>query len=130
MSDEFANSRLKNPFMEYNGIEIVSVSLDKSVLKATITDNSKNPYGMIHGGLIYTMMDCVAGVTARADGHKYVTQSVYVNYLSNDKDVDTIIAEGTVVKRGGTITIVRAIVRTEDGRLLSDGTIDMFRLKD
>ena len=130
MSDEFANSRLKNPFMEYNGIGIVSVSLDKSVLKATITDNSKNPYGMIHGGLIYTMMDCVAGVTARADGHKYVTQSVYVNYLSNDKDVDTIIAEGTVVKRGGTITIVRAIVRTEDGRLLSDGTIDMFRLKD
>ena len=128
MADDFHMSRLPNPFMEYNGIEICSVSLDHTELKATITENSKNPYGLIHGGLMYTMMDCVSGITARADNHSYVTQSVYVNYLGNVKDQDVIYAEGTVVKRGKTMTIIHAIVRTEDGKVLADGTIDMFRL--
>ena len=128
MTEDFTMSRKPNPFMEYNGIEICSISLDHSVLKATITDNSKNPYGMIHGGLMYTMMDCVSGITARADNHAYVTQNVYVNYLSNVKDQDVIYAEGTVVRRGNMITVVHAIVRTEDGQLLADGTVDMFRL--
>ena len=128
--EEYAISRMKNPFMEYNGIEICSISQDHSVLKATITGNSRNPYGMIHGGLLYTMMDCVSGITARADNHHYVTQNVYVNYLSNVKDQDVIYAEGTVVRRGRSVTVIHAITRTEDGKLLADGTVSMFRLPD
>ena len=128
MAEEFALSRLKNPFMEYNGIEICSISLEHSVLKATISDNSKNPYGMVHGGLLYTMMDCSAGITARADNHNYVTQNVNVTYLGNVKDEDVIYAEGTVIKRGKTVTVIHTIARTEAGKLLADGTVSMFRL--
>ncbi|WP_026658632.1 PaaI family thioesterase [Butyrivibrio sp. AC2005] len=127
-TDEFVISRMKNPFMEHNGIEIVSISLEHSVLKATITDKSRNPYGMIHGGLIYTMMDCSAGITARADNNNYVTQNVNVTYLGNVKDRDVIYAEGTVIKRGKSVTVVHSIVRTEEGKLLADGTISMFKL--
>ena len=128
MAEEFELSRMKNPFMLYNGIEICSISLEHSVLKARITENSKNPYGMVHGGLLYTMMDCSAGITARADDNNYVTQNVSVTYLGNVKDQDVIYAEGTVIKRGKRVTVVHSIVRTEDGRLLADGTISMFRL--
>ena len=130
MENEYPLSKLKNPFMEYNGIEICEVSLDHSVLKATLTADSRNPYGMVHGGLLYTMMDCVAGITARADNHHYVTQSVHVNYLSNIKDGDEIYAEGTVSRRGNTITIVHAFVRTPDGERLAEATVNMFRLPD
>ncbi len=128
MAEDFALSRLKNPFMEYNGIEICSISLEHSVLKATISDSSKNPYGMVHGGLLYTMMDCSAGITARADNHNYVTQNVNVTYLGNVKDEDVIYAEGTVIKRGKTVTVIHTIARTEAGKLLADGTVNMFRL--
>ncbi len=130
MEKDYPLSRLKNPFMEYNGIEICEISPERSLLKATLTDNSRNPYGMIHGGMLYTMMDCVAGVTARADNHNYVTQSVYVNYLGNIKDGDIVYAEGIVKKRGKTITIIQAVVKTPDGKQLADATIDMFRLPD
>ena len=128
--NEYPLSRLKIPFMDYNNIEILEISPEHSVLRAKLTENSMNPYGMVHGGLMYTMMDCVSGVTARADNHHYVTQSVYVNYLSNIKDGDEIFAEGTVVRRGNTITIVHAIVRTADGKQLADATVNMFRLQD
>ncbi len=125
---EFELSRKRNPFMEYNGIEIVSVSMEGSVLKANICENSENPYGMIHGGLIYTMMDCVAGITARADNQNYVTQNAYITYLSNVKEASCIYAEGDVVRRGKNVTVVHTIVRTEEGKLLADGTVSMHRV--
>ena len=127
MATDFPMSRRPNPFIEYNGIEIVSISPEHSVLKATITKNSQNPFGRIHGGLMCTMMDSVAGITARADEHTYVTQNMYVNFLGNVTDAEVIYAESNVVKRGRTLTIVHTIVRTEDGKLLADGTVDMFR---
>lgn len=131
MSNEklFPKSYQRNPFMDYNHIEICEVSLDHSLLKATITPESKNPYGMLHGGLIYTMLDCVAGITARADGNDYVTQNVYVNYLSNVKDQAEVFAESKVIKRGNTVTVVHAFVRTESGQVLATAEVNMFRIE-
>ena len=117
-----------NPFMEYNNIEVVSAGTEKSVLLAHIGKDSLNPYGMIHGGLLYTMIDCAAGITARADGNAYVTQNSYVNYLSNVSGADTVYAESDMVRRGNTVVVVHVRVRTEDGRDLADGVVDMFRI--
>ena len=131
MSNEklFPKSYQKNPFMDYNHIEICEVSLDHSLLKATITPESKNPYGMLHGGLIYTMLDCVAGITARADGNDYVTQNVYVNYMSNVNNQPEIYAESEVIKRGKTVTVVHALVRTPSGQILATAEVNMFRVE-
>ncbi|MCR4585441.1 MAG: PaaI family thioesterase [Lachnospiraceae bacterium] len=117
-----------NPFMEYNNIEVVSVSTEKSVLKAEISENSLNPYGMIHGGLLYTMIDCTAGITARADGNPYVTQNSYVNFLYNVKDEKVIYAESDVIRRGKTVVVVHVRVYTTDGKDLADAVVDMFRV--
>ena len=125
----FPKSYQRNPFMDYNHIEICEVSLDHSLLKATITPESKNPYGMLHGGLIYTMLDCVAGITARADGNDYVTQNVYVNYMSNVNNQDEVFAESEVIRRGKTVTVVHALVRTESGQILATAEVNMFRVK-
>ena len=118
-----------NPFMEYNGIEVQSVSTEKSVLCATIGKNSENPYGMIHGGLICTMIDCVAGITARADGNPYVTQDSYVNFLSNSAGEERIYAESDVIRRGKTIVAVHVRVYTPGGKDLADGIVNMFRIE-
>ncbi len=127
---DYPLSMMKNPFMEHNGIEICDVSPEGSRLRAVITETSLNPYGMIHGGLLFTMLDIVAGVTARADNHNYVTQSVYVNYLGNLKDVSEIFAESEVIKRGNAITVIHSMVKSAEGKLLADATVDMFRLHD
>ena len=36
---------------------------------------------------------------------------------------------GTTLSRGRTIVIVRVQIKSEDGRLLADGTVDMFCVK-
>ena len=117
-----------NPFMEYNNMEVISCSVDKSEMVAHIGKDSLNPYGMVHGGLMYTMIDCTGGITARADGNAYVTQNCYVNYLSNVSDVSEIYAESDVIRRGKTVVVVHVRVFTKDGKDLADGIVDMFRI--
>ena len=55
------------PFLMENGIVIDEVTKDGAVLRCRVRDNQKNPYGMIHGGLLFTIQDCCCGATARAE---------------------------------------------------------------
>ena len=45
----------KNGFMIHNHIELESVEKDRAVFRLDIRSESCNPYGMVHGGAIYTM---------------------------------------------------------------------------
>lgn len=67
----------------------------------------------------------MAGLTARADGRDYVTQSAHFNFIRNLPE-GTIHAYGTTVSRGRTIVIVHVQLKDAEGRLLADGNLDMF----
>ena len=118
-----------NPFMEENGIEIVYESTERTVLRVLPQQVHKNPYNMIHGGLLFTMIDCAAGITARADGNIYVTQNAYVNFLTNTDKQEEILAETDVVRRGATVVVVHVVIHTADGKKLADAVVDMFRVE-
>ena len=109
--------RKSNPFMDFCGIEAVRAEHDDCEVKMTITATDKN-----------THADCVAGLTARSDGRNYVTQSAHINFIKNLTE-GTIHAYGTTLSRGRTIVIIRVQIKSEDGRLLADGTVDMFCVK-
>ena len=81
----------------------------------------------IHGGMLYALADVVTGLTARADGRKYVTQSAHINFIRNVSE-GTVYAKGILIRRGRSITIVRSEVTDEKGNLLADVTVDMFCL--
>ena len=71
-----------NGFIRHNGIRIVSVDEERSVLEAEITDNSRNVWGSVHGGFLYTMADTAAGAFARIRyGRRNVTLNGSMNYL-------------------------------------------------
>lgn len=72
---DFERYQRENPFMDYNHIEIVFVEPERSQVRMEITPSGRNLNGAVHGGLLYTMVDCVAGVTARADGRNSVVLS-------------------------------------------------------
>mgnify|MGYP000075200346 CR=1 FL=1 len=81
--------RKSNPFMDFCGIEAVRAEHDDCEVKMTITATDKNTHGFVHGGLLFTLADCVAGLTARSDGRNYVTQSAHINFIKN-------LTEGTI----------------------------------
>ena len=110
-----------NPFMQHNHMYITELGTECSEIRMEV-----HP-GQVHGGLLYSLADVVTGLTARADGRKYVTQSAHVNFIGNVSE-GTIIAKGVLVRRGRSITIVRGIVTDANGKLLLETTVDMFCL--
>lgn len=122
--DEYVKN---NPFMEYTNMKIEKISPECSEISMKITHGVTNLMGMVHGGMLYALADVVTGLTARADGKKYVTQSAHVNFIRNVSE-GAVHAKGILVRRGRTITIVRSEVTDEKGNLLADVTVDMFCL--
>ena len=123
-TEEYLNH---NPFMKYNHMEIVTISPECSEIRLRVNPDSLNLGGQVHGGLLYALADVVTGITARADGRRYVTQSAHINFIRNVSE-GTVYAKGILIRRGRSITIVRSEVTDEKGNLLADVTVDMFCL--
>ena len=115
----------KNHFMTHNFIEPVKCKEDESELKVELQEAGKNMSGYAHGGLFMTLSDCAAGLAARSDGRRYVTQNLNINFISNITD-GIICARGKVISRGRTIVVVKVEIRNEKNRLLADATASMF----
>lgn len=114
-----------NPFLIHNHMKITKVSTECSEIQMEVHPDGLNIMGQVHGGLIYSLADAVTGITARADGRSYVTQSAHINFIGNVSS-GTVIARGILVRRGRTIAIVRGEITDETGRLLAESTVDMF----
>ena len=117
----------KNAFMAYNRIEIVSADENCAVVRVELRPESMNLHGAVHGGLLYGMADCVAGVVARANGEDYVTQSAHINFLRNVTQ-GTVYARADVVRRGRRIVVTHVSVTDGGGRLLADCAVDLIAM--
>ena len=115
----------KNGFMLHNFIELESVERDRAVFKLTIRPESKNPYGMVHGGALYTLADDAAGAAAHTDGRHYVTQNGSLHFLKNQPG-GTIRAEGRVRRRGKATCLAVVDITNEAGELLATGDFSYF----
>ena len=115
----------KNGFMRHNFIEMESVERDRAVFKLTIRPESKNPYGMVHGGALYTLADDAAGAAVHTDGRHYVTQNGSLHFLKNQPG-GTIRAEGRVRRRGKATCLAVVDITNEAGELLATGDFSYF----
>lgn len=116
---------LKNAFTAYNHIEPESVESDHAVYRLEIRPESKNPYGIVHGGAIYTMADNAAGYAAHTDGRSYVTQTSSMHFLRNQSQ-GVIRADARVRHRGRTTCLVNVDIIGTNDRLLATGEFTFF----
>lgn len=125
MQEENIAQMLENPFMCYNHIQIDSVTLNHATVSLDIRNESTNIYGFVHGGALFTMADCCAGLTARSDGRQYVTQNASVNFIHNVKS-GHLTAHGKTISRGRHICVVSVEITGETGCLLFASTFSMY----
>ena len=115
----------KNGFMHHNFIEMESVERDRAVFKLTIRPESKNPYGMVHGGAIYTLADNATGTAAHTDGRDKVTQTSALHILRNQSE-GTVRATATVRHRGRSTVLTAVDITGDDGKLIATGEFTFF----
>jgi len=114
-----------NAFTDYNFIKLEAAEPDRAVYRLDIRPESRNPYGMVHGGALYTMADDSAGTAAHGDGRHYVTQHGDLHFLDN-RAHGTIRAAGQVRHRGRSTVLVDVEITDENGALLATGTFSYF----
>jgi uncharacterized protein (TIGR00369 family) len=85
-----------------------------------------NPNGGVHGGLVCTLLDSVAGLAVHSTlpaGKGYTSIEIKVNYLKAVRiDTGPLTATGTVVKAGSRVGFTEGLVTDASGAILATAT--------
>ncbi len=84
-----------------------------------------NPYGIVHGGVYYTLLDQLTGMAVGASGSVGVTIDTSVSYLTSARIGDTVRARVECVRLGRSIAVYEGKCWGEDGTLQCMGTFHL-----
>lgn len=124
-AQQAAELNKKNLFATYNHIEAEFVEPDHAIFKLEIRPESKNPYGIVHGGAIYTMADNATGYAAHTDGRSYVTQGSSMHFLRNQSE-GIVRADAKVRHRGRTTCLVNVDILGRGRQAPRHGRVHLF----
>ncbi len=127
MTEEEARLIQQNQFIKLCGIQLLEDSEGRFYAQTQVTPQIHNPYGIVHGGLLYTMADMVSGATARRHGPHPVTLDSDMHFLRNVAS-GTLTARAELVRVGGSVAVLRARVCAgeKEELLLAEGTFTFF----
>ena len=115
----------KEVFPSFLGLELEELREDYARLKLGFREHFNQPAGVVHGGVIATLIDTVV-VPAIGSGYDdrpdLLTIDMQIQYMGAVIGKD-MYAEGWVSKRGRSVVFARAEVRDADGRLAASGTL-------
>ncbi len=115
-----------NPgFIKYNKMHIIELKDCYAKMEALIDENSLNPNGTVHGGLLFGLADTVMGMAARTTGRNLVTINSQIDYLKMVKG-SKIIATAEKIKVGKTTAVFRCNIYDEKDNLVATATGTYF----
>jgi uncharacterized protein (TIGR00369 family) len=109
------------PFASHCDIEDLGLVDGVSRLRIDIGPHHMNNIGIVHGGVICTLLDVAMGSAARVKaGAPVMTVDMHVIFLAAVRGVVT--AEGRVIRAGRSILFAEAEARSESGETVARST--------
>ncbi len=124
MTDE----RRRSPFSAHIGAEMEELREGYARLSLTLEPHHTNPSGVMHGGVITTMMDAALGAALgalrgeEAGRSPHATVEMNASFLSGARPGDRIVVEGRVLRLGKRIAFGEAEARRGD-ELIAKGRL-------
>ena len=109
--------------------EIVTYEPGKTVIRSVVSENGLNPYGMAHGGFLYTLCDYTAGITAYSLGSVSVTLQSNINYIKASYKGDILCIEGICIHNGKTTKVIETKIRNENNEIICSASFTMYHVK-
>ena len=94
----------------------------------TVSENSVNPHGMVHGGALTTLADTVAGCCACSKGGHCVTSNCTMEFLRPAYG-KKIFCEATPKKMGRSLSTIQVTLTNDEGSVVATGTFTFFMLE-
>jgi uncharacterized protein (TIGR00369 family) len=106
--------------------EVTSADPGRVVFTCEPDESAYNPIGAVHGGLVCTLLDSVAGCAIHStlpQGKGYTSVEIKVNYLKAVRlSSGVLTATGTVVKAGSRVGFAEGVVTDAAGAVVATAT--------
>ena len=114
------------PFAALTGAQLVAVDDGVAVFHFTPEESTLNPLGVVHGGMLCTLLDSAAGCAVHTQLPAGVGMSsieIKVSFLSPvTAGGGTLEVEGRVLRVGRQVAFAEAHARTATGKLIAHAT--------
>jgi len=124
------SERRRSPFSARIGAELEELREGYARLSLVLQPHHTNPNGVMHGGVITTMMDSSLGAALgalrgeEASRNPHATVEMNASFLASARPGDEIVVEGRVLRLGKTIAFGEAEARRRgDGELIAKGRL-------
>ncbi|HMV14731.1 MAG: PaaI family thioesterase [Chitinophagales bacterium] len=116
------------PLMDWLRARVVAVDEGYVKMQFTVEKYMLNPIGIMHGGIMATVLDEVMGAASFTLGRPngFATVNMNVDYLNPAKLGETIFAIGKIVRAGKTILHIEASIVNANDKLLAKATSNMI----
>jgi uncharacterized protein (TIGR00369 family) len=107
------------------GAELMSVGEGEAVFRCTPDESTYNPLGIVHGGLLCTLLDTAAGCAVHSllpAGAGFSSIELKVSFLAPLQAGDPIEVRGGVLRIGGRVAFAEAHARDERDQLVGHAT--------
>ena len=124
-----------NNYWRYLGVEVLDAAEGYVRLRVPVRDELRNADGApVHGGVISSLVDAAVGGALStlhefaAGGVGQATLDLNVSFLGAVRS-GALVAEGRILKRGGSIAFGEAELRDEAGELAAKGRVTYMILR-
>jgi uncharacterized protein (TIGR00369 family) len=121
------------PIVNLIGAELVSVGEGEAEFRCAPDESTYNPIGMVHGGLLCTLLDSAAGCavhTLLPAGTGYSTIEIKVSFLRALRvDEGEVTVRGRVLRVGGRVGFAEAHARNPSGELVGHASSSILILR-
>ena len=114
-------------FSYESGVLITHAEPGRVLGELTVTENSYNPHGFVHGGLLATLADTTAGCCACSKGGHCVTANCSMEFL-RPATGKMIYCEATPKKMGRSLSTIQVVLTNEENTVVATGTFTFFMM--
>ncbi len=127
-------SMVPSPVAHWLDGVLQAVSENSLEIAFTVRQDMTNPVGILHGGVIATMLDDVMGITINVKlnpdfTHFYSTVNLHIDYLASSRVGDTVIGKSNIIKAGNRIANVEGWLNDSSGKALAHSTCNMLKVE-
>lgn len=114
-------------FLQHNNLEITEIKPGYAKIELHVDPKVLNPYGIVHGGILFSMADTAAGTACLASGRECVTLNSSINFIKPGHG-KKIIGIAQEISSGRSTCIYDVYLYNEDHTLISRSTFTMYCL--
>lgn len=110
------------------GLHVTEVDLGYARGELEIQSYFNNPMNIVHGGILFTIVDTLGGVATTTYGHPLPTIDASIQFFRSFDNSTKIIGEAHVIKNGRNIKVVDVTLYDDSHKICVKSTLQYFDL--